>query len=71
MTTPDNVPTYLTRLASFGLVEFGAEEENLSTQYEILAADDLVRSRPSARVRRSAQPVADRPQERPALAARP
>ena len=44
MTTPDNVPTYLTRLASFGVVEFGGEEENLSTQYEILAADDLVRA---------------------------
>ena len=43
VTTPDNVPTYLTRLHGLGLVEFGPEDEKLSTQYEILAADDAVR----------------------------
>ena len=43
VTTPDNVPTYLTRLQSLGLIEFGPEAETLSTQYEILAADDTVR----------------------------
>jgi hypothetical protein len=43
VTTPDNVPTYLTRLHGLGLIEFGPELESLSTQYEILAADDMVR----------------------------
>ncbi len=43
VTTPDNVPTYLTRLYGLGLIEFGPEVESLSTQYEILAADDTVR----------------------------
>lgn len=43
VTTPDNVPTYLRRLHGLGLIEFGPEAENLSTQYEILAADDTVR----------------------------
>ena len=43
VTTPDNVPTYLTRLHGLGLIEFGPGVESLSTQYEILAADDTVR----------------------------
>ena len=38
------LPFSVSRLASFGLVEFGPEEASLSTQYEILAADDLVRA---------------------------
>ncbi len=41
--TPDNVPTYLTRLRNFGLVDFGPEDESLGTQYDILGADDTVR----------------------------
>ena len=42
--TTDNVPTYLTRLHNFGLVEFGPAEESLSIQYDILAADGEVQA---------------------------
>ncbi len=41
--TPDNVPTYLTRLLNFGLIEFGPEDDSFDTQYDILGADDTVR----------------------------
>ncbi len=41
--TPDNVPTYLTRMQTLGLVEFGPEDSSLETQYDILGADDTVR----------------------------
>jgi hypothetical protein len=41
--TPDNTPTYLTRLHTLGLVEFGPEDSRLETQYEALGADDTVR----------------------------
>jgi hypothetical protein len=41
--TPDNVPTYLTRLHNFGLIDFGPEDDSLDTQYDILGADDTVR----------------------------
>ncbi len=44
VTTPDNVPTYLTRLRGFGLIDFGGEDVSLRTQYEILGADDTVRA---------------------------
>lgn len=42
LVSPDNVPTYLTRLQSFGLVEFGPEDESLDVQYDILATDATV-----------------------------
>lgn len=41
---PDNVPTYVTRLHTFGLVEFAPPAETLATQYEILAADSTVQA---------------------------
>ena len=41
--TPDNVPTYLTRLHGFGLIDFGSPDDGLGAQYDILAADDTVR----------------------------
>jgi hypothetical protein len=55
VTTPDNVPTYLSRLQGLGVIEFGSEDESLATQYEILAADDAVREarRSVARGRRN------------------
>lgn len=42
LTTPDNTPTYLTRLAGFGLVEFGPEDPELATDYDVLATDNTV-----------------------------
>lgn len=40
---PDNVATYLTRLDSFGLLEFGSPGADLDSQFERLVADPLVR----------------------------
>jgi hypothetical protein len=37
-----NVPTYVTRLQGFGLVEFGPAADDLSTEYDQLAIDDAV-----------------------------
>lgn len=42
LVTPENTPTYLTRLQNFGLIEFGPEEEELAVQYDILATDSTV-----------------------------
>jgi hypothetical protein len=43
--SPDNVPTYVTRLAGFGLIATGpADEDRLSTQYDILATDATVQA---------------------------
>jgi hypothetical protein len=42
--TPDNVPTYLTRLHSFNLVEFGPPEDSIAYQYDILATDSTVQA---------------------------
>ena len=39
---PENVPGYLTRLRSIGLVNLGEEDEALSVQYDILLSDQLV-----------------------------
>jgi hypothetical protein len=44
LVSPDNVPTYLTRLLGFGLVEFGPEDENLGVQYDILATDATIQN---------------------------
>ncbi|TNC28271.1 DUF4393 domain-containing protein [Amycolatopsis alkalitolerans] len=44
VTLPDEVPSYLTRLAGFGLVDITAEDAALSSQYEILTTDELVRA---------------------------
>ncbi|MGH8860703.1 MAG: Abi-alpha family protein [Jatrophihabitantaceae bacterium] len=53
LVTPDNTPTYLTRLQNFGVVEFGPEEEALSVQYDILATDTTVQgARESVEARR-------------------
>ena len=51
--TPDNVPTYLTRLYRLGLVEFGPADDSLAVQYDMLATDATVRAaEETARVRR-------------------
>ncbi len=42
LVSPDSTPTYLARLQSFGLVEFGPEDEALAVQYDILATDSTV-----------------------------
>lgn len=42
LTTPDNTPTYLTRLHGLGLIEFGPEDPRLATEYDILATDSNV-----------------------------
>jgi hypothetical protein len=44
VTLPDEVPSYLTRLAGLGLVDVTGEDPALSSQYEILATDELVRA---------------------------
>jgi hypothetical protein len=44
LVSPDNVPTYLTRLRGFGLVEFGPEDDSLGVQYDILATDNTVQT---------------------------
>jgi hypothetical protein len=43
LVSPENTPTYLTRLLGFGLVEFRSEDEDLATQYDILAAESEIR----------------------------
>ncbi|MCW2494919.1 MAG: hypothetical protein JWQ77_843 [Jatrophihabitans sp.] len=40
--TPDNTPTYLSRLLTFGLIEFGPEDESLELQYDMLATDNVL-----------------------------
>ncbi|MTD58655.1 DUF4393 domain-containing protein [Amycolatopsis sp. RM579] len=44
VTLPEEVPSYLTRLAALGLVDVTAAEPALSSQYEVLATDELVRA---------------------------
>jgi len=44
VTLRDEVPSYLTRLAAFGLVEVEGEHAELGTQYEVLVTDDRVRA---------------------------
>lgn len=44
VTLRDEVPSYLCRLAGFGLVEREGERAELGPQYEILATDRLVRA---------------------------
>ncbi|TVS98794.1 DUF4393 domain-containing protein [Amycolatopsis bartoniae] len=44
VTLPDEVPSYLTRLAGLGLVDLTAEDPELDPQYEVLATDELVRA---------------------------
>jgi hypothetical protein len=44
VTLSDEVPSYLTRLAGFGLVDITDDEPELAPQYEILATDELVRA---------------------------
>lgn len=43
VTLPDEVPSYLTRLAALGLVDLSGEDPALSSQYEILTTDEIVR----------------------------
>lgn len=52
VTLPDEVPSYLTRLAGLGLVDVTADDPALSSQYEILVTDELVRAA-SATARRA------------------
>jgi hypothetical protein len=40
--TPDNTPTYLTRLLGFGLIEFGPEDESLDVQYDLLSTENVL-----------------------------
>ena len=55
--TPDNVPTYLTRLLGFGLVELGPPEGKLDVQYDILATDPTVQAaQATAEARRMGAP---------------
>jgi hypothetical protein len=42
--TPDNTPTYITRLHNFGLVEFGPPDDTIAMQFDILAADSAVQA---------------------------
>lgn len=44
ITLPRNTPTYLTRLHSFGLVEFGPATDELSDQFPQLTDDETVRA---------------------------
>ncbi|GAA5171693.1 MULTISPECIES: Abi-alpha family protein [Amycolatopsis] len=44
VTLPDEVPSYVTRLAGLGLVDVTAEDPALGSQYEVLATDELVRT---------------------------
>jgi hypothetical protein len=46
--TPDNVPTYLTRLLGFGLIELGPLDDSISFQYDILATDSTVQAAETA-----------------------
>lgn len=41
---PDSTPTYLSRLQSFGLVEFGPPSDELSAQFDSLRGDASVRA---------------------------
>jgi hypothetical protein len=41
---PELVPTYMTRLYRFGLVEVGEEDPDLGDQYDILLTDQTVRA---------------------------
>jgi hypothetical protein len=51
--TPDNTPTYLTRLHTFGLVVFGPGEPALASEYDLLSVDATVEAaRRSAAARR-------------------
>ncbi|HJQ45265.1 MAG TPA: Abi-alpha family protein [Amycolatopsis sp.] len=43
VTLPDEVPSYLTRLAGLGLVDITDDLPELGSQYEILATDEVVR----------------------------
>lgn len=43
VTLPDEVPSYLTRLAGLGLVDVTGEDAALSSQYEILTTEEVVR----------------------------
>ncbi|MDT4935741.1 MAG: hypothetical protein QOK11_3633 [Pseudonocardiales bacterium] len=42
--TPDNVPTYVTRLQQFGLVQFGPPDDSIAMQFDILATDSAVQA---------------------------
>lgn len=46
--TPDNVPTYVTRLHHFGLVQFGPPEDSIAMQFDILATDSTVQAAEAA-----------------------
>jgi hypothetical protein len=42
--SPDNVPTYLTRLHGFNVVEFSPPDDSIAVQYDILATDSTVQA---------------------------
>lgn len=55
--SPENTPTYLGRLQSFGLIEFDAPEDSLEHQYAALEGDPDVRAAQAAAVARKAGQV--------------
>jgi hypothetical protein len=44
VSSPDDVPLYVTRLHRFGLVDIGPEDDTLGEQYDILLTDQVVRA---------------------------
>jgi hypothetical protein len=44
LVSPENVPTYLTRLHGFGLVDFGPQDDSLDVQYDVLATDATIQN---------------------------
>jgi hypothetical protein len=42
--TPDNVPTYLSRLLAYNLIEFTPPDDSIAFQYDILATDATVQA---------------------------
>ena len=53
LSSPENTPTYLSRLIGFGLLQTGPEDSSLTTDYEVLATDRGVQTaRASAEARK-------------------
>jgi hypothetical protein len=41
---PENVPTYVSRLASLGLIDFDEPDPSLDIQFDVLTSDDRIRA---------------------------
>ena len=57
LSSPENTPTYLSRLVGFGLLQPGPEDGTLATDYEILATDTAVHNARKAAEARKQGPV--------------